>query len=141
LAGQPSEAKDAVCPDLSWLHAPVRSAGDPCLGIANAPDAGFRVQAMVPAMAEHEGTEIFSTDQECQFISTEFAHPLLARRWRHSQAITAARIAAGVGFFVRFRRWRVLEVHRDEHRRFPIAAALRGDAGGGGIRRGGPAAR
>lgn len=47
--------------------------------LSNTLDAGFCVQAVARAMAEHGVLEIFNTDQGSQLTSTDFTQPLLAR--------------------------------------------------------------
>ena len=47
--------------------------------LSNTLDAGFCVQAVARALAQHGVPEIFNTDQGSQFTSAEFTQPLLAR--------------------------------------------------------------
>ena len=47
--------------------------------LSNTLDAGFCARAAERAIAEHGVPEIFNTDQGCQFTSSEFTQPLLAR--------------------------------------------------------------
>jgi putative transposase len=47
--------------------------------LSNTLDAGFCTRAVERAIAEHGVPEIFNTDQGCQFTSSEFTQPLLAR--------------------------------------------------------------
>ena len=47
--------------------------------LSNTLDAGFCARAVERAIAEHGVPEIFNTDQGCQFTSSEFTQPLLAR--------------------------------------------------------------
>lgn len=63
-----------LCAVLDWYSRAVLA-----WDLSNTLDAGFCVQAVARAMAEHGVPEIFNTDQGSQFTSAEFTQPLLAR--------------------------------------------------------------
>jgi putative transposase len=62
-----------LCAVIDWYSRAVLS-----WELSNTLDAGFCVQAVARAMAQHGKPEIFNTDQGCQFTSAEFIQPLLA---------------------------------------------------------------
>lgn len=63
-----------LCAVLDWYSRAVLA-----WELSNTLDATFCVRAVERAIAEHGVPEIFNTDQGCQFTSTEFTQPLLAR--------------------------------------------------------------
>jgi putative transposase len=68
-----------LCAVIDWYSRAVLACE-----LSNTLDAGFCVQAVARAMAEHGVPEIFNTDQGSQFTSTDFTQPLLARGVRIS---------------------------------------------------------
>ncbi len=63
-----------LCAVIDWYSRAVLA-----WDLSNTLDAGFCVQTVARAMAQHGVPEIFNTDQGCQFTSAEFTQPLLAR--------------------------------------------------------------
>lgn len=68
-----------LCAVIDWYSRAVLA-----WDLSNTLDAGFCVQAVARAMAEHGVPESFNTDQGSQFTSTDFTQPLPARGVRIS---------------------------------------------------------